>query len=163
MLTFLDFINDEDIGFSSLTEGRYIYHGTTSYNLPSILQHGLVPSTGKGNRKAKRVYVTRDGSIASTEAHATCFGDGATHTHGQGGEPVVLKIDRLHPKLKGNKFKVDKAWHRKDKQIKKLHSFHTSKPIHPSAIKSVHLPYHPNHLGPERSKKDALGSLGLSH
>ena len=113
MKTFFEFIAEDA---KDLNESRYVYHGTTSYNLRSILKNGLQPSTSKGNRKVRRIYVTRDGEVTSTEAHATCFGDGATGTPGQGGEPVVLKIDRLHPSIKNHNFKVDTALHRTKKQ-----------------------------------------------
>ena len=121
---------------------RYVYHGTSSVHLDDIKKSGLQPTTGKGNRKAKRTYVTRDPEAAALEAHATTFGDRPTKTPGHGGHPIVLKIDRLHPKFrdKDHKFKVDKAWHgtKKKRKLHDVHAFHRTSPIHPDAIVGVH-------------------------
>lgn len=150
MLSFLFWLT-EDL----LNEGRYVYHGTSSNYLDGIKKDGLKPSTGKGTRSKKQTYVTRDPEAAALEAHATVHGDRPTNTKGVGGNPVVLKIDRLHPSFrdKAHKFTIDKAWHKKKHKIHDVHAFHRESGIHPDAIVGVHHAvtvksgYQPHHGG----------------
>ncbi len=98
--------------FTESTDPQFLYHGTSSHYLPSILKNGLIP----GNRKSKtspKVYVSHHLDVARDEAWRTVEGDetkSGKHSNGIGGTSHVIVINKNHPSLKDHKWKEDKEY-----------------------------------------------------
>lgn len=76
-----------------MIEGMTLFHGTSSVNVDSIMQNGILPSEEYGN-EPKGVFLTTDYVSARTYALLTTYGfyvDKDEVVKGKGGKPVVLK------------------------------------------------------------------------
>lgn len=128
---------------NSVSEGRYVYHGTSSVYASKISNTGLKPGRRKLSSDPSLVHVTTDPHIASQEALYTCNGDPHTDAPGVGGSPVIVKLDRFHPSFRASKpFRLDRNYHPagNDSELHLLHAFSVNAHIPPDAIVSFHSP-----------------------
>jgi hypothetical protein len=131
----------EEASSVDLSEGRFVYHGTSSIFLHKIRHEGLKPGKRKNPSDPALVHVTRDQGIAGDEAMYTVHGD-VSGEPGVGGDPVIVKIDRFHPSFRACKpFRMDSNYHMPgatDIGVHDLHSFAANAHIPPEAIVSFH-------------------------
>lgn len=156
MLTFIQFI---------LLEANVpLYHGTASKYLSSILKHGIEAKPhGTYSQPENKVFVTTNLQKAHREAKETTEGGGyAGHSNkGIGSHPIVLKI---HPKLAGKGWKVDKDYHGqygvepiKKNQRTKIHAYYKNESVPGHAIEG-----HYDHTGQFHHNPNFKGSSSIS-
>lgn len=142
MLSFLQFLNEAKI--------THLYHGTSSKHLDSIYKTGIrATPNGSHSQPENRSYVTTDLKKAHREAGEATHGGGFSQKNykGEGGHPVVLKINRSKV---GKGWKVDPNYHnkqygierKKKGNIKASHAFYQTKDIPAHAIEG-----HYDHTG----------------